>query len=203
MNRTDVINGLVKKYNYTSYLETGVKNPKNNFDLIFVKCKDGVDPDWKADPITGGKFVMTSNDFFGQLNKDKRYDLIFIDGLHHSEQIDKDIINSLKHLNSNGTIVVHDCNPATQAIQARPRTTSRWTGDGWKSVLKLRCFRNDLIIFVVDTDFGCGVIRRGRQELYNIDGSFEDHLKWKYFSNNRKEILNLISIEEYKIWLKN
>ena len=88
MNRTDVINGLVKKYNYTSYLEIGVKNPKNNFDAILIEDKDGVDPDWKADPITGGKFSITSDTFFDQLDKDKKYDLIFIDGLHHSKQID-------------------------------------------------------------------------------------------------------------------
>ncbi len=203
MNRTDVINGLVKKYNYTSYLEIGVKNPKNNFDAILIEDKDGVDPEWRRPPISGNKFVMTSDDFFNQIDKDKRYDLVFVDGLHHSEQIDKDTTNSLKHLNSNGTIVVHDCNPTTQTVQARPRTSSRWTGDGWKSVLKLRCFRNDLSIFVVDVDFGCGVIRKGKQELYKIDGDIEEYLKWKYFSRNRKQILNLISVEEYKVWLKN
>ncbi len=203
MNRTDVINGLVKKYNYKSYLEIGIKNPGSNFNLILAESKDGVDPNWKSNLLSGNKFVMTSDDFFNQVDRDKRYDLIFIDGLHHFEQIDKDIVNSLKHLNDNGTVVMHDCNPTTVFMQARPRTSSRWTGDGWKSVLKLRCFRNDLSIFVVDTDFGCGVIRRGRQELYKIDVDIEECLKWKYFNRNRKEILNLISVEEYKVWLKN
>ncbi|KKN60593.1 hypothetical protein LCGC14_0530330 [marine sediment metagenome] len=203
MNRTGVINGLVKKYNYTSYLEIGVKNPKNNFDVILIEDKDGVDPEWRRPPVSGNKFVMTSDDFFNQIGKDKRYDLVFIDGLHHFEQIDKDIVNSLKHLNDNGTVVIHDCNPTIVSMQSRPRIAGRWTGDGWKSVFKLRYFRNDLSIFVVNVDFGCGVIRRGKQELYKTDVDIEECLKWKYFNRNRKEILNLIGVEEYKKWIEN
>ena len=98
---------------------------------------------------------------------------------------------------------MHDCNPTTVFMQSRPRVSSQWTGDVWKSIFKLRCSRSDLSIFVVDVDFGCGVIRKGKQELYKIDGDIEEYLKWKYFNRNRKEILNLISVEEYKVWLKN
>jgi len=203
MNRTDIINSLISKFGYNSYLEIGVKNPKKNFDLILVNNKDGVDPNWKASPANGHKFEMTSDIFFDGLDKDNKYDLIFIDGLHHSEQIDKDIINSLGHLNQNGTIVLHDCNPTTKIMQRRPRISGQWTGDGWESVFKLRCSRSDLNIFVIDVDFGCGIIRRGKQEVYIIDNNIENYLNWEYFNRNRKKILNLISMGEYKEWLIN
>lgn len=191
MNRTDVINHLIKKYGYESYLEIGIKNPKSNFDLVLAEDKDGVDPEWRYDPVSGNKFIMTSDEYFMQLNRN--YDIIFIDGLHCSEQLDKDIANSLKHLKGKGTIVVHDCNPPSEKKQANP---PMGTGDCWKSVFKLRCLNPALNIYVVDVDFGCGVIRMGRQELYNIDGQIEDYLNWEYFDKNRKEMLNLIGFEE-------
>jgi hypothetical protein len=191
MNRTDVINHLIKKYDYKSYLEIGIKNPKSNFDLVSVEDKDGVDPEWRYDPATGNKFVMTSDEYFMKFNKS--YDLIFIDGLHYSKQLDRDIINSLACLKENGTIVVHDCNPATEKLQSNP---PRGTGDCWKSIFKLRCFDPNLSIFVVDIGHGCGVIRKGQQELYKTNGEIEDCLNWEYFDRNRKEMLNLVSFEE-------
>lgn len=202
IKRTDIINDLVNKFGYTFYLEIGVKDPRKNFDQISINNKDGIDPVWKAEPISGNKFEMTSDVFFDRLDKSIKYDLVFVDGLHHSEQIDKDIINSLKHLNWNGTIVLHDCNPIREDMQRYPRVSMQWTGDGWKSILKLRCSRTDLIISVIAADFGCGIIRRGKQEIYNIDGSIENYLNWKYFSKNRKRILNLVSVERYEKWLK-
>jgi predicted O-methyltransferase YrrM len=39
----------------------------------------------------------------------KKFDIVFVDGLHIEEQSTKDIHNALKVLNENGTIVVHDC----------------------------------------------------------------------------------------------
>jgi len=49
------------------------------------------------------------------------YDVIFIDGLHYYKQVLKDIKNSLKILNKDGFILVHDCLPRTLAHQAVPR----------------------------------------------------------------------------------
>lgn len=201
--RTDIINSLIKKYNYKSYLEIGIKNPRKNFDLILIKNKDGVDPVWKLDPLVGNKFEVDSDNFFAELERDKKYDIIFIDGLHYNKQIDKDIINSLKHLKDDGIIMLHDCNPTKKFMQDIPRRSSQWTGDGWKSVFKLRCLRSDLNVFVVNCDFGCGVIRKGKQELYNIDDDIQNYLNWDYFDKNRKKILNLISVEEYKKWAEN
>jgi hypothetical protein len=42
---------------------------------------------------------MTSDEFF-EINK-STYDIIFIDGLHIDEQVERDIINGLKILNLN------------------------------------------------------------------------------------------------------
>ena len=45
------------------------------------------------------------------LKNTKKFDVIFIDGLHEYYQIRKDVINSLKYLDKNGYIVIHDLFP--------------------------------------------------------------------------------------------
>ena len=54
-------------------------------------------------------FLGTSDEFFNQNNE--KFDVIFIDGLHHYDQCQADAINSLKCLNKNGFIFFHDFIP--------------------------------------------------------------------------------------------
>ena len=61
-----------------------------------------------------------------EANNDKKFDIIFIDGLHHYEQVIVDINNALSVLNDNGHILVHDCLPRTIAHQAIPRYRGSW-----------------------------------------------------------------------------
>jgi hypothetical protein len=83
-----------------------------------------------------------------------KFDLVFIDGLHFSEQVDRDIENSLQHLNPGGTIVLHDCNPTTEAIGTYPcQVHGPWTGDVWKAIAAWRT-RSEFDICVVDFDWG-------------------------------------------------
>ena len=102
--RMDIINMLIEKCGYKTYLEIGISR-SDCYNLINCKQKTGVDPE----PNAKATFCLTSDEFFKQ-NKAK-YDLIFIDGLHHSGQVYKDILNSLKILEKGGTIVCHDMNP--------------------------------------------------------------------------------------------
>jgi hypothetical protein len=199
MKRTDVINLIIEKFKYKTYLEIGVKNPASNFDKIKIAQKDGVDPSWRRNPVTGNKYEMTSDKFFKKFKKS--YDIIFIDGLHYYVQTDKDIHNSLDCLNPNGTIVLHDCNPIEKVMQNQPRTVSRWTGDVWKTIFKLRCQHPDIQIFTVDTDYGCCVVRGGKQKTLKLN--IDKCLNWEFFEKNRKRVLNLIGIKEFKQWLRN
>jgi hypothetical protein len=136
---------------------------------------------------------MTSDDFFAQ-NKET-FDVIFIDGLHWSEQVYKDIINSLKILNEGGFIICHDINPPDEGhqIYPQPQTQSNWTGDCWKAWVKLKTERSDLQMCVVDTDYGCGIITRGKQELIKV----KKELTYDFLNKNRVELLNLITVDEF------
>jgi len=187
MTRAEIINSLISKYNYKSYLEIGV-GQLNNFLSIKVDLKHGIDPN------VGTTFRMTSDEFF-ERNLPQKYDLIFVDGLHIFEQAHKDIINSLDILNDNGTIVVHDCNPLSEIVQRKERETDMWNGDVWKSILKLRVENPNISISTVDADHGCAVIQKGYQNLLTFDSVQYDY---DFLDAHRKEILNLISVEEFK-----
>ena len=199
MYRTDIINRYISKYKFEKYLEIGVADGFC-IERVSAKRKDGVDPG--VDPHYSHQcdFVshkMTSDEFFQNIEDSNiLYDFIFIDGLHHTEQVDKDIANSLKHLSPNGLIMLHDTNPGSYESQLVPRTQAIWNGDVWKSVVKLRCSNPDLEIFTVDTDCGCAVLKRGNQKLYDRV-PLSAALNWNYFCVNKKELLNLISIEEF------
>lgn len=195
MTRSELINALIERYRYRRYLEIGVNTPAQpgwNFDSIQVAKKDGVDPD----PRTKANFVMTSDEFFARHIREK-YDLVFVDGLHLYEQAYRDIVNSLEWLSENGTIVVHDCNPTSEITQRRERASDAWHGDVWRAILQLRLERPDVSIYTVDTDEGCAVIRRGSQKLFQPPAG-ADLASYEFFDRHRLEILQLISVAEFK-----
>lgn len=192
-SRTDIINFLIRQNQYTSYLEIGVANPRKNFAKIKVRHKDGVDPAGRCN------HPITSDTFFKTINSEKKYDIIFIDGLHIEEQVDRDIKNALDHLAQNGIVVMHDCNPPTKKHQRVPRRYLTWTGTVWKSFVKLRCSRPDLCMCVVDIDWGCGIIKKGSQEIFN-NASLDRCLKYSYLDMHREELLNLVDTETFKRW---
>ena len=185
MNRTQIINYLAVKFNYKSYLEIGIGNGKN-FSNVSIENKVSVDPNAER----SATFIMTSDHYFS-ISTDT-FDIIFIDGLHHSPQVYRDIINSLSKLNDNGTIVCHDMIPLCEVMQKIPREVNCWTGDCWRSFVKLRSEERKLSMCVVDTDFGVGLIRRGEQELISAS-----NLSYADFDENKSYLLNIISVEDF------
>ena len=197
MFRFDIINHLIKINNFTNYLEIGV------FDgecIRQINCqnKDGVDPGVENGLAIGVNYKLTSDDFFAQ-NKDKVYDIIFIDGLHLTDQVDVDIKNSLRQTKENGIVLLHDCNPTTLEMTLVPRQTVQWNGNVYKSVLKFRKSNKQHSYFTVDTDWGVGIILKNKhQEDWNTPKNYDLALDdWNYFDTNRKHLLNIISVEEF------
>jgi hypothetical protein len=128
-----------------------------------------------------------------------KFDIIFIDGLHHNNQVLKDIENSLNHLSENGTIVCHDCLPTTELMQERDDHGGEWTGDVWKAIAQLRVETIDLDIKVINTDYGCGIIRRGTNLPYQIN--VENYKTYSYYDKHKNEMLNIISTEQFIEWI--
>lgn len=154
--------------------------------MVFFECLD------KNIPILAGEEV-------GQTPM--RWDIIFLDGLHHADQVERDIENSLKCLNPGGTIVCHDMLPMHEfgtIIPMRP-DHNEWWGDVYKTWIKLRQTRSDLEMNVVDCDHGCGIIRKGSQQLLTLATIVPGtEITYQDFDRNRKEWMNVISVEEFR-----
>ena len=199
MRRFEIINTFIKNNNFINYLEIGVFQGQNIREII-SEHKDGVDPGAEDKLVPEINYPITSDEFF-QLIKghDIKYDIIFIDGLHHSDQVDKDIDNALNHLVDNGIIVLHDCHPEKEEYTSVPRQTAIWHGDVYKSALNFRQKYPHKFI-TVDTDCGCGVIFNNVPEDKTcIAEDLQQGINsWEYFDKNKQRLLNLISVDEFK-----
>jgi len=141
-SRISIINYLIKKNNFKSYLEIGC-DKDYLFSKVLIKKKIGVDPK------SGGTKRMTS-DFFFKKNKET-FDIIFIDGLHIYDQVKRDVLNSIKFLKKKGIILLHDCLPRKISEQYIPRVRNLWTGDVWKVIVDLRTYKKlDTYTLVAD-----------------------------------------------------
>lgn len=206
--RYDIINYLLNKTGdkNNNYLEIGVRNPIENFDKIICQNKYSVDPgiEFEENPVD---FKVTSDVFFAQLEKDEvltssiKFDVIFIDGLHLADQVERDIHNSLKYLKEDGFIVLHDCNPPTEhhareshSFRISP-AWSTWNGTVWKSIYKMR-LNKDVSVCCVDSDWGVGII--SKKTLFPVlETDINPFYEYSIFDKNRVKSLNLISFEEF------
>jgi hypothetical protein len=194
MLRTDIINYLIERYNYNSYLEIGVQFPHSNYDKIEIQNKVGVEPYPAQDLLHKHIVELTSDMFFKSLEDNVKYDIIFIDGLHTREQCREDILNSLKHLSDNGTILVHDCLPTAEYQTTHEDNGREWTGDVWKSIVDIKA-KDGLDVSTIDTDWGIGCIRLNADNV-----GFENpiDLTWENYELLRHELLNIKTIEQWK-----
>jgi predicted O-methyltransferase YrrM len=186
-HRLEIIQNIIISKNYKKYLEIGCDKDQI-FSNILIDFKIGVDP------VQGGNVRKTSDDFFKN-NLDK-FDIIFIDGLHEYEQVNKDINNSLKALNDGGIILLHDCMPKSYFHQAVPRSRMSWNGDVWKNIVEARA-NPEIDTYTCFADEGIGIIfnRLNRNKLIINKKNFKK-LKFRDFYYNYREYLNIISAEE-------
>jgi len=201
--RSDVINTIIAKYDLVSYLEVGILNPSSNF--IRIKCKDKTSVDINIH--SNAQYICSSDVFFHEKNN-KTYDIIFIDGMHTEEQVTKDIINSLKCLNDNGFIIVHDCKPEEEkdtiswedysTFYKKRGLSPKWNGTVYKGFIKLKFnYLIDYSCFVVNEDNGCGIITK-RNLLQNYKTKlYLNDLDWNTYINNTKELLQYIEYNEF------
>jgi hypothetical protein len=197
-----LIDYLQQRYQYTSYLEIGCEHDRN-----FNRVKSYFDISVGVDPEQGGNYRMTSDQFF-EINT-QSFDIIFIDGLHEAHQVYRDIYNSLRFLNDNGTILIHDSNPHffNYALYPRPEGQGIWNGDVFKAVIASRLF-DGVEIVVGDFDHGVGIMRRRRNHhplpshwVNRILHNPLDSLTFNDLAVNRDTLLRLMTIQEVRDWL--
>lgn len=194
-HHTLLLNYLIEKHDLKSYLELGVQNPANNFYKINTKFKHAVDPClsdrervW-VEPAMKWFFSMTSDKYFSPNNPvmvGNNYDLIFIDGDHTKEQVKRDFENSLRCLNENGFIVIHDTLPLNEQGTRVPRETKQWWGDVYKFAFELNLYPG-IDFCTYDFDNGCTVVWKTDKDLSIMQLPEVDY---EFYLNN-KHLLRL------------
>ena len=180
--RVRLLNQLIQSRGFTSYLEIGVGSGRT-FHAVHASRKVGVDP-------LGHVGVKATSDRWFARNR-QRFDLVFIDGLHHKDQVLRDVQNALHVLTPRGIVVLHDCLPSGRRQQQCPRPPglSAWNGDVWKAVVELRR-RPDLDTAVLDEDHGLGVLfpRPNSSPLaVGNEPSFDD------YRHHRRKLLRVVN----------
>lgn len=228
MHRLDVIQGILDRKRGATYLEIGVRAGQV-FLRVRARRKIAVDPEFKISALRRLRYCLenpsnlrnryfetTSDGFFERDSAalDGGVDVAFIDGLHTYRQCLADVENCLSFLKPDGIIVIHDCSPpsAAAAIEAtsvehaasfnHPDWSNEWTGDVFKTVLHLRATREDLEIFVLDFDYGVGIVRRaGAQATLDLPLERVARMEYHELDPDRERLLNLKPPGFFHDWL--
>lgn len=189
MDRAYIINYLRSKINANDYLEIGYGDGVC-FSTIECKNKTAVDP-FVTDTLD---VVTLESDAFFLKNKNT-FDLIFIDGLHHSDQLYRDISNSLDILNKGGWIAIHNTLPYTNQMQEVPYQGGLWTGDCWKAVVSARQTIPNIDVFTIDIDYGLTIIRKSENDTDLLEPILD--MSYDSFLKNKIKWLNVINIFDF------
>ncbi len=164
---TELIVMLAKLYKPWNYLEIGTQR-----GYTFCKVAPYVERAWAVDIHIEGKvfrsaydcFETTSDRFFKTHAQSVclshgLFDMVFIDGLHTSRQVVKDVINALKYIVvGTGLILVHDTYPITKRLEGPDRC---W--DAWKAIHELKLTHGTKLFEMITLPgpyYGLTLIRR-------------------------------------------
>lgn len=214
MNRLFFLKKLFRKKKFKTYLEIGVFRGRVFFSVPAYN-KIAVDPEFQFSASKKIKkafrrfsnlwakfYEKTSDIFFAEnastLFQKNKIDVCLVDGMHEYNFALRDIENSLKFMQKDGVVLVHDCNPVSKEASVSFEEYKKrgfvedWNGDTWKAIVHLRSLRDDINVFVLDCDQGLGIVTFGKPES-RLKFTHEEinALTYEQLSENRKEWLNL------------
>ncbi len=201
--RWDVLNQIAQRIGARRYLEIGVDSGEC-LRHVGIAERWAVDPSPQISAVQASTVFVpwTSDEFFREVApRAGHFDLVFIDGLHHAEQVDRDIQGALKVLSPTGVVCLHDCNPTKEAMQIVPPIQGEWTGDCWKAIARLRT-EGLHQVGVVDTDYGIGVVcpDRGSTPI-ELPRPWEA-LTWADLQAHRAALLGLVPLRRWTEWFE-
>lgn len=194
-NCYDIINQLTKPIN--TYLEIGVEYGICFNSVHFIN-KTGVDPDPKCKPEKGELIILTSDQYFETLTN-KKFDVIFIDGMHQAEYVLRDINNSIRVLSKGGLLFIHNILPLNYNEQLKIpikhyyekgilKYGENWTGDVWKVIFYiLKYHRNkfaSIEYYYNIYNRGVCVFKLSNNDMFSLDASDIDLINnYDYFTD--------------------
>lgn len=156
MHSSRRFNQVIPAAGVKTYLEVGVETGGTFFNVNAPR-KVAVDPNFRFDfeayrSDSVEFYQVTSDEFFLRNAKDRKFDMIFLDGLHTFEQTLRDFCNSVAHSHDRTLWVIDDTVPRDvysaisdhqAALQARRQAGaagSAWHGDVYKVIFAIHDF---------------------------------------------------------------
>ncbi|MCW5718453.1 MAG: class I SAM-dependent methyltransferase [Bauldia sp.] len=220
LGKVDIVEALADRYGYRRYLEIATSTTGGRYHALdrarFDDCRrllyncpadfdDGMPIDYRATGLDIAGLLATI------AGEDRRFDVMLVDPHHTYEASLRDLEAAFGLLQPGGALVVHDCLPPDKATASPTPRAGAWCGLTYKAFLDFVSDRTDLRYVTVDTDYGCGVIRkteavrrgpvarwleRRRRSQWAAVGDDAD-AAWLVFSRHRRGLLRLISKDRF------
>jgi hypothetical protein len=211
LTKYDMINKIGQKFELSTYLEISSISTGFAFDHVdgmIFKNKDILY--YSPDEIPDNFIEVLRKDIdiepqsfehhFKRIQeKQIKYDIVFVDSWHTYNQSLKDLETALYFVSKSGFIVIHDCCPEKEELIGE-YTKNAWCGQTYEAFIDFSKTHDELEIFCVNSDYGCGVVAMEPTFLLKrIPFNYEKNKikDWNYFEINKKELLNLIEADEF------
>jgi hypothetical protein len=216
LQKFDIVNALVRKNRYQRYLEICTATTGFEFGSIdratlqvchrlMYRCPNDFDDGHEV------TFRSSSESTENLLDPDVKYDVVFVDPFHTFECSLRDLHLGLSALREGGTMVIHDCCPDDEECVTPWYKEGGWCGVTYCAYVDFLLSHSGLVYCTVDTDLGCGIVRRKREgEMWkpaheSIDGTIaawrhrrsQNADMFDFFRANKRELLNLVSAQEF------
>lgn len=162
--------GLKKAGNLKRYLELGIRKG-TCFNIVAPIAEEayGIDIDDCYKHIKNNKNLVwhhgATTEFLTNHNKNKPFDLVFIDADHRHESSLKDFELVFPHVNDNGLILLHDAYPPDKTF-----LSFKYCGDTYKTADYIRRNYNKICeIVTLPFYYGVAIVRKlDRQLLWKM-----------------------------------
>ncbi len=209
------IKQIIEYRNYKKYLEIGLSNnPRAPYRLLDnIEIKHSVD----IGAETGADFIMNSDLFFENLKngnfslqKDYKWDAIFIDGDHNAEQVFKDLNNAFDHLTDDGIIFIHDILPSeySRALEMQVANITLALCDAWKVVHYCLKHRPDMHVCSLEEGDPnpCGlavILKNNNNNRIVLHPKQNLFYQFSQMSENKSKFMNVIDNKDIFKWIEN
>ncbi len=218
VTKAQIINHLAAAHGYRRYLELCSISTGGHFaeldrsrltcDRLMYLCpddySDGFNIDYRSPNLDISACIEQIKD--GGLP----YDVALVDPWHEYEHSRRDIETGFSLLAPGGTMVVHDCLPPNEATTVPHYIDGAWCGVTYKAFVDFVTGRDDISYYTVDTDFGCGIVRKLRTSAVLVKSRQERDLisQWnvigddftaayRFFEEHHRTLLRLMSPEDF------
>jgi hypothetical protein len=202
-NRRDIILSKAVDINAKSYLELGLRNKNAVYNHIPCDIKHSVDINDEF-----ATYTMSTDNFFKKLknselnlNKDYKWDIIFVDANHLADFVKNDVLNAFNHLNDGGILFMHDVLPTKYENQ----TEYGGNQTAWKSIPYLLKNHPEIhICSIPEHDGGLGVaIKNPTGNRKMLDQNFNPMYEYYIMDADRKTSQNEIKYDTLNEWISN